>query len=192
MRSLSAYSRRAFVYSLVPLFVCCAPRRPPASAPEPLVTLEGEIALSGSALDRDIVLSDAGGAICRLAAGGSEHELRSLGGLGVRVTGRLAGRTSGLPEFLVDRYELLPIGGRPAVVGVLEARGGVLRLVDPLPGEACRLDGPLAAALVSFAGYKVWVAGEMRETQGGGARETLLVVESYGVLLPPGSLNRSP
>ena len=90
--------------------------------------------------------------------------------------------------FFLEGSDIFQLAGMSFFMSAVHTR----RIVDPLPGDAYRLDGPLAAALVPFAGYKVWVAGDMRETPGAGARETLFVVESYGVLLPPGSLNRSP
>lgn len=191
MRPLSVSASRLIVCS-VALAASCAPRQTIVPVLEPVVTIEGEIAFFGSnPVEREIILSDAGGIICRLDGGRNDVELRSLAGLGARVTGRLGGKVDGVPEFLVDRYELLPIDGHPPVVGSLERRDGVLCLVEAERGGAYRLEGPLAKALAPFAGYKVWVAGETRSAREGG-REIPLAVESYGVLLPPGSLIRSP
>jgi hypothetical protein len=193
MRSLSGSVRSALLAAALLLAACASRRHPPESAIEPVVVLEGEVALSGSnQIERDVVLFDAGGTICRLEGGRTELELRSLAGLGVRVTGRLAGRANDLREFLVDRWELLPIDGRAPLVGAVESRGGAAYLVEERDGTAYLLDGPLAKALEPFVGYKVWVAGETRAAGEQGARETALVVGSYGVLLPPRSVNRSP
>ena len=193
MRSSSGSARGALLGPFLFIAACSAQRIPPVPAIEPDVVLEGVIALAGSgAFDRDVVLYDEGGPICRLTGRSAELELRNLAGLGVRVTGRLAGRTSDIPEFLVDRWDLLPIDGREPVVGVIESRNGVAYLVGERNGYEYRLDGPLAGALEPFSRHKVWVAGEERLAGEGGARERTIAVGSYGILLPPRALNRAP
>lgn len=193
MRSSSGFVR-SLPLAVIALLLCCAQRVPPLPpSVEPLVSLEGEIALSGSSpLDREVVLYDAGGIICRLTGPRAELELRGLAGLGVRVTGRLAGRSSGVPEFVVDAWELLPIDGHAPVAGTLETRDGEVFIVEEKSGTAYLLEGPLARALASFAGYTGWAAGEARTFGEGTARKTALLVASYGVLLPPRSVNPSP
>jgi hypothetical protein len=193
MRSSFGSARGALLVPFLFLAACSARRVPPAPATDPAVVLEGVIAIAGlGTFDRDVVLYDEGGPICRLTGGSAELELRNLAGLGVRVTGRLAGRTNDIPEFLIDRWELLPVDGREPVVGVIESRNGVPYLVVERNAFEYRLGGPLAGALEPLSGFKVWVAGEERPAGEEGARERTLAVASYGVLLPPRSLNRAP
>ncbi len=172
--------------------MACSSKKVPAPILEPLIAIEGDIALSGTGpLDWDVILSDEGGGICALRGRQLDLELRNLAGLRVRVTGRLAGETRELPEFLDDRYELLPINGYDPVVGTLEAREGAVFIVDSAGGGGWRIDGPLAQALAHFAGYKVWVAGERRGGRAGAAESPSISVESYGIVLPPSPVNRA-
>jgi hypothetical protein len=200
MRSSSAHGRRAigvmrvtFVRSalsaaFLSLVICasCAPRPEPAPAPEPSVTLEGEVALAGeNPLDRIVVLADAGGSVCALSSPRFEYELRSLAGQRVRVTGRIAGKTAAGPEFLVESYELAPVGGRAPVAGTLALRGDGLVLVESRSGAEYVVAGPLANALRAFSGFKVWIEGPTTPPEEKNGAGGTLTVESYGILAPP-------
>lgn len=194
MRSSCAPASPLALAALLAVVLSCAPKEPPAPPLEPLVSIEGTVVLAGDdPLERRVVLSDEGGPIAALRGDALELELRALAGIGVRVTGRLAPRAGAEPEFLVDRYELLPIDGATPLVGVIEDRSGAPCLVDAR-GTSYLLEGPLARALASFAGCKVWVAGT---TPPGGEAESRvgaqprLAVESYGLLLPPAATGRA-
>jgi hypothetical protein len=180
--------RHMLFVAILPLFFCtlCAPPPKPATAPEPSVTLEGEVVLAGSSpLDRMIVLSDAGGSVCALSSPRFEYELRSLAGQRVRVTGRVAGKTANGPEFLVESYELAPIDGRAPVTGTLAARGAGLVLVESRTGAEYALGGPLAEALRAFSGFKVWIDGTVTPFAKKEAAGGTIAVEGYGILAPP-------
>jgi hypothetical protein len=182
MRSLSAFLRFALcLVSLAPL--SCAASKPEPPAVETSVSLEGEVTLAGSRpLEERIVLADAGGGFCTLRSMKLEYELRSLAGHRVRVTGRLMGRVSRDPEFLVETYSLLPVNGRKPVIGSLESRDGGIFLVEPAPGGTYRLDGPLAVAVRNFIGCRVWISGPIAPAGEKGGEPATLTVESYGVL----------
>lgn len=204
MRSSSVSGRRAldvmrtaaarFALSVVSLsLVLCAPPNKSALLPEPSVTLEGEVALVGDTpLDRTVVLADAGGSVCALASSPFEYELRSLAGHRVRVTGRVTGKTASGPEFLVESYEIAPVGGRAPIAGALVFRGDDLLLVESRSGIEYALDGPLTDALRAFAGFKVWVDGPARPPDKKDAAGGTIVVESYGILAPLAGAIRAP
>jgi hypothetical protein len=165
--------------------ISCAKQKP-APVREPLVTLEGEIRLAGAdSLDQTIHLADAGGSFCTLSSPKLEYELRSLAGQGVRVMGRLLGRTPAGPELFVESYEIAHVDGRRPVIGAVVLRGGALILEDARSGAAYRLDGPLSEALRAFLGCKVWVSGPTTAGNGTAGAATL-TVESYGVLVSSG------
>jgi hypothetical protein len=187
MRSSSVSGRCALSAAFLSLVFCtlCAPRPKPAPAPEPSVTLEGEVALSGEGpLDRTLVLADAGGSVCALSSPRFEYELRSLAGQRVRVTGRVAGKTEGGPDFLVESYELAPVGGRAPVAGTLVLRGAGLVLVESRSGAEYALAGPLADALRAFPGFKVWIDGPVAPFEKNVGAGGTIAVESYGILAP--------
>jgi hypothetical protein len=184
----SVFARRALVVAFLPIVFCtlCAPPQKPAPAPEPSVTLEGEVALAGdNPLDRRVVLSDAGGSVCALSSPRFEYELRNLAGQRVRVTGRVAGKTENGPEFLVESYELAPAGGRAPVTGTLARRGAGLFLVETRSGVEYALVGPLAEALREFAGCKVWVEGTVTPFEKKNGAGGTIAVEGYGILARP-------
>ena len=200
MRSLSGPGRRApavmraggvrcaLVVAMLSLVFCtlCAPPPKISPAPEPSVTLEGEVALAGeNPLDRAIVLADAGGSVCALSSPRFEYELRNLAGHRVRVTGRVTGKTASGPEFLVESYELAPAGGRVPVAGTLDLRGAGLVLVDSRSGIEYALAGPLADALRAFPGFKVWIDGPVTPLENNGGAGGTIAVESYGILATP-------
>jgi hypothetical protein len=191
MRSSSVSVRCALSIALVALVSCAHPKV--VSVQDPLVTLQGVVALaSASPLEATIVLADAGGRVCTLTSPSFEYELRSLAGQGVRVTGRLLGKTAGGPEFLVENYEILPVRGYVPIVGTLESRGGLV-LVQAGSGHQYDLGGSLAETLRNFVGYKVWVSGptvSVPEPKANAASG--MTVESYGILAPPGAMNRTP
>jgi hypothetical protein len=188
MRSSSVSGRCALSVAFLSLVFCalCAPRPKSVSVQEPSVTLEGEVALAGeNPLDQIVVLADAGGSVCALSSPRFEYELRSLAGQRVRVTGRITGKTANGPEFLVESYELAPVGGRAPVAGTLTLRGDGLVLVESRSGAEYVVAGPLANALRAFSGFKVWIEGPttpLEEKNGAGGT---LTVESYGILAPP-------
>lgn len=197
MRSSYARASALTLSLLVAAVLSCAPKEPPAAAPEPLASIEGMVSLAGDdPVDRELVLSDEGGTIAALRGGAIEIELRALAGMGVRVTGRLAPRAGREPEFLVEGYAMLPIDGATPIVGVIEDRAGVPRLVDAR-GASYLLEGPLARALVAFAGYKAWVAGKTSDAEAAGSpaidgtTPARCTVESYGLLLPPSPTGRA-
>ncbi len=183
MRSSSVFIRGLFGLTLLAMLSCASPK-PGAPARETSVTLEGEVTLTGSGpLEERIVLADAGGSFCTLRSSKLEYELRSLAGHRVRVTGRLLGKTSGDPEFLVESYSLMPMNGRQPIIGTLRSPEGELVLVESGSKSAYRLGGPLTEALRSFVGFKVWISGSIipaAEKSGGAA----LTIEDYGVLIP--------
>ena len=193
MRSLSVFVRRFFALTFRAL-LSCASSRPGPPANETSVTLEGEVTLAGSGpLDDKIVLADAGGSFCTLRSATLEYELRSLAGHRARVTGRLMGKASGGPEFLVESYSLAPMNGRQPIIGVLESRDGEIDLVESGSGSAYILRGPLATVLRNFIGYKVWVSGPVMPAAGKGGETAGLTIESYGVLVPAtGTTSREP
>jgi hypothetical protein len=184
----AASARGALSLAFLSLVFCahCAPPRKPAPAPEPSVTLEGEVTFAGEGqLDRTVVLSDAGGGVCSLSSSRFEYELRSLAGQRVRVTGRIAGKTAGGPEFLVESYELAPIDGRAPVAGTLVFRGAGLVLVESRSGAEYALAGPLADAMRAFPGFKVWIDGPVTPFEKKNGAGGTIAVESYGILAPP-------
>jgi hypothetical protein len=181
----AASMRCALAAAFLPLVFCtfCGPPPKSAPAPEPSVTLEGDVALAGeSPLDRTVVLSDAGGSVCALTSTRFEYELRNLAGHRVRVTGRVAGKTANGPEFLVESYELAPINGRMPVIGTLVARGEGLALVESRSGAEYVLAGRLAEALRAFAGFKVWVDGAATPFEEKGIPGGTISVEGYGII----------
>jgi hypothetical protein len=195
MRSLSVSGRCALTAAFLSLVFCtlCAPRPKPAPAPEPSVTLEGEVALSGEGpLDRTLVLADAGGSVCALSSPRFEYELRSLAGQRVRVTGRVAGKTEGGPDFLVESYELASVGGRAPVAGTLVLRGAGLVLVESRSGVEYALAGPLADALRAFSGFKVWIDGPVTPFEKNVGTGGTIAVEGYGILAPPAGAILAP
>ena len=188
----TAFARCAFSVSILSL-VLCAPPPKPVPAPEPSVTLEGEIALAGaSPLDRALVLSDAGGSVCALESPRFEYELRSLAGHRVRVTGRVTGKTEGVPEFLVQSYELSPVDGRAPVIGELILRGPALVLVESRTGVEYALAGSLADALRAFSGFKVLVDGPVTPFEKQDGAGGTMSVEGYGILASPAGGMPSP
>jgi len=191
MRSLSVFARLSVSAALVALVSCAHPKV--VSVQEPLVTLQGVVApASASPLETTIVLADAGGRVCTLTSPSLEYELRSLAGQGVRVTGRLLGKTANGPEFLVESYEMMPVKGHQPIIGTLESRGGLV-LVQAGSGHQYHLGGSLAETLRNFVGYKVWVSGptvSVPEPKADAASG--MTVESYGILAPPGAMNRTP
>jgi hypothetical protein len=192
MRPSSAFARRALSIALLSVVSCAAPKLVPTD--ELPVTLEGEIALAGAEplLGETIVLSDAGGGICTLTSPTIEYELRNLAGQAVRVTGRILGETANGPEFLVESYELMPVNGKRPIIGTLESRGGLI-LIQTGSGREYRLDGPLAEALQSYAGYKVWVSGQTISIPEPAAAASAMTIESYGILGPPAAAtDRTP
>jgi hypothetical protein len=193
MPSLSAFVRRFLCLTFLAL-LSCASSKPGPPAREIPVTLEGEATLAGSGpLDDRIVLADAGGSFCTLRSATLEYELRSLAGHRVRVTGRLMGKTSGIPEFLVESYSLAPMNGHQPIIGVLESRSGKVVLVEPSSGGAYVLDGSLATVLCNFIGYKVWIIGPEVPAAEKGGEAAGLTIEGYGVLVPAaGSTSREP
>ncbi|MCX5752098.1 MAG: hypothetical protein NTW97_00470 [Candidatus Krumholzibacteria bacterium] len=155
-------------------------------APELSVTLEGDVALAGEdPLDRTVVLSDAGGSVCALSSPRFEYELRSLAGHRVRVTGRVTGKTASGPEFLVESYELAPVGGRAPSIGTLVLRGTGLVLVESRSGVEYALAGPLAGVLCAFPGFKVWVDGPVTPFEKKNGAGGTIAVEGYGILASP-------
>ncbi|HEY5134091.1 MAG TPA: hypothetical protein VII85_10445 [Candidatus Krumholzibacteriaceae bacterium] len=192
MRPSSASVRCALSVALLALVSCAHPKV--VSVQEPLVTLQGVVALaSASPLETTIVLTDVGGRVCTLTSPSLEYELRSLAGQGVRVTGRLLGKTANGPEFLVEGYEMMPVKGERPVIGVLAPSGGGLILTGTRSGAAYRLAGPLAEALRGYSGFKVWISGRATPAGAGGGGETTLTVESYGILVPAaGAMDRTP
>jgi len=193
MRSSSAFARCALSVALFGFISCAKPK--PLPVQEPVVTLEGEVRLAGAgSSDQTIALADAGGSFCTLSNPALDYELRNLAGQGVRVTGRLLGRTANGPEFFVERYEMTPVGGRRPVIGALASRGRELILTETRSGATYRLGGPLAEALRAFSGCKVWISGPTAPSseEGTGALVSL-TVESYGVVLPAGgATSREP
>jgi hypothetical protein len=182
MRSSSAFTRCALSVALAASFSCAKPK--PLPVQEPLVTLEGEIRIAGAgSFDETIALADAGGSFCTLSGPKLEYELRNLAGQGVRVTGRLLGKTANGPEFFVESYEMTPVDGRRPAIGVVTSRNGELILMETRSGAIYRLDGPLAEALRAFPGCKVWVSGPTAPAGGGAGVVETLTVESYGVLM---------
>jgi hypothetical protein len=172
--------------------ILCAPRPKPVMAPEPSVTLEGEVALVGdNPLDRAVVLSDAGGTVCALSSPRFEYELRNLAGHRVRVTGRVSGKTADGPEFLVEGYEFAPVAGRAPVKGTLAIRGAEIVLVASSSGGEYALAGPLADILRAFPGFKVWIDGPVKPSERNGGGGTI-AVESYGILAPPAGTVHGP
>lgn len=192
MRPSSASVRCALSVALLALVSCAHPKV--VSVQEPLVTLQGVVALaSASPLETTIVLTDVGGRVCTLTSPSLEYELRSLAGQGVRVTGRLLGKTANGPEFLVEGYEMMPVKGYPPIIGTLESRGGHILLVQAGSGHQYTLGGPLAEVLWNYVGYKVWVSGpaiSVPEPRVGG--DSGMTIESYGILAPPGAMDRTP
>ena len=191
----AAFMRCALAAVFLSLVFCtlCAPPPKFAPAPEPSVTLEGEVALVGeNPLDRTVVLADAGGSVCALSSPRFEYELRSLAGHRVRVTGRVTGKTAGGPEFLVESYELAPAGGRAPVMGTLDLRGADLVLVESRSGVEYALAGPLADALRAFPGFKVWVDGPVTPFEKKNGAGGTIAVEGYGILAPPEGANAAP
>jgi hypothetical protein len=190
-----ASARCALAAAILSLVFCtlCAPPSKFAPAPEPSVTLEGEVALAGAGpLDRTLVLADAGGSVCALSSPRFEYELRSLAGHRVRVTGRVTGKTAGGPEFLVESYELALAGGRAPVMGTLDLRDADLVLVDSRSGVEYALAGPLADALRAFTGFKVWVDGPVTPFERKNGAGGTIAVEGYGILAPPEGANAAP
>ena len=192
MRSSSVFARLSVSAALVALVSCAHPKV--VSVQEPLVTLQGVVALaSASPLEATIVLADAGGRVCTLTSPSFEYELRSLAGQGVRVTGRLLGKTANGPEFLVESYEMMPVKGHQPIIGTLEARSGHIILVQAGSGHEYHLGGPLAETLWNFVGYRVWVSGpgiSVPEPKADAASG--MTIESYGILAPPGAMDRTP
>jgi hypothetical protein len=185
----AAAVRCALSVSILSL-VLCAPPPKPAQAPEPSVTLEGDIALAGEdPLDQAVILSDAGGSVCTLASPRFEYELRSLAGHRVRVTGRVTGKTERGPEFLVESYELAPVDGRAPVIGTVAVRGAGLVLVESRSGAEYGLEGRLADAMRAFSGFKVWVDGPFTPSVRKEGLGGTIAVEGYGVLAAPGGAN---
>jgi hypothetical protein len=183
MRSSSAFARCALSVALVAFVFCAKPKRLPVQ--ELSVTLEGEVALAGADSPGDIiVLADAGGSFCTLSSPKLEYELRNLAGQGVRVTGRLLGKTSNGPEFFVESYEMTPVGGCSPVIGAVASQNGEMILTETRSGATYRLCGPLAEALRAFSGYKVWISGPAGCGGEAGAAGGTLTVASYGVLVP--------
>ncbi|MFA4948494.1 MAG: hypothetical protein WC674_08320 [Candidatus Krumholzibacteriia bacterium] len=191
----AASTRCALSVAFLSLVFCtlCAPPPKPLPAPELSVTLEGEVALAGEGpLDWTVVLADAGGSVCALSSSRFEYELRSLAGHRVRVTGRVAGKTANGPEFLVESYELAPVGGRAPVAGTLVFRGAGLVLVESRSGVEYALAGPLAEVLRAFPGFKVWIDGPVtpfEKKNGGGGT---IAVEGYGILAAPAGAILAP
>ena len=184
--------RCALSVAFLSLVSCASPPKP-APAPEPSVTLEGEVAFAGEGpLDRTIVLSDAGGSVCALSSPRFEYELRNLAGQRVRVTGWVTGRTPGGPEFLVESYELAPVGGRAPVAGMLVFRGAGLVLVESRSGAEYALSGPLADAVRAFAGFKVWIDGPVTPFEKKNGAGGTIAVEGYGILAPPAGGSPAP
>ncbi len=184
----AAFARRALAVALLPLVFCtlCAPPPKISPAPEPSVTLEGEVALAGeNPLDRAIVLADAGGSVCALSSPRFEYELRNLAGQRVRVTGRVVGKTANGPEFLVESYELAPSGGRAPVTGTIAVRGDGLVLVESRSGIEYALAGPLADALRAFPGFKVWIDGPVTPFDKKRGAGGTIAVEGYGIIAAP-------
>ena len=179
---LSSVSTRCVLFVAVIASVSCA-RQESIPVQEPLVTLEGEIRLAGAdSLDQAIHLADAGGSFCTLSSPRLEYELRNLAGQGVRVTGRLLGKTASGPEFFVESYDVSPVDGRRPVIGFVVHRGGEMILEDARSGATYRLGGSLAEALRAFPGCKVWVSGPTAPAEKGSRDTAVLTVESYGVL----------
>jgi hypothetical protein len=196
MRSSSARDRRAraaaaaAIGAALLLFALCAPSppEPPAAdpAPDPAVTLEGDVMPAGSnPLDQTLILSDAGGSVCILLSSRYDFELRSLAGQRVRVTGRITGKTDGVPEFLIDSYELAPVNGRTPLIGALVPRGTALVLHESRSGTEYLLSGLLVDALRAFTGCKVWIDGPLTAAGGKEAAGGTIAVEGYGIIARP-------
>jgi hypothetical protein len=189
MRAASLCALSVSILSLV----LCAPPPKPAQAPEPSVTLEGDIALAGEdPLDQAVILSDAGGSVCTLASPRFEYELRNLAGHRVRVTGRVTGKTERGPEFLVESYELAPVDGRTPLIGTVAVRGAGLVLVESRSGVEYALAGRLVDAMRAFSGFKVWVDGPLTPSVKKEAPGGTIAVEGYGVLAAPADGNPAP
>jgi hypothetical protein len=172
------------------LFALCAPSppEPPAAdpAPDPAVTLEGDVMPAGSnPLDQTLILSDAGGSVCILLSSRYDFELRSLAGQRVRVTGRVTGQAEGVPEFHVESYEMAPVDGRAPLIGALVARGLALVLHESRSGTEYLLSGPLVEALRAHTECKVWIDGALTPAAGKEAAGGTIAVEGYGIIARP-------
>ena len=120
-----------------------------------------------------IVVSDSGSVAL---AGALTHELATLDGAQVRVTGKARPASPPLGRIhdaiTVEQYRILCIAGKEPVVGILSVSGSGDFRIDTIP-----LSAP-PAQFAKLVGGKIWVVGAR---QGAGP----LLVTSYGVLVPP-------
>ena len=169
---------RSIVSVLVPFLMVavagCGGEPVPAPVEDDSLLLAGEIVFAGNdPLDREIVLHIAAGIQWILEAGELEGELSRLEGYRVEVEG--ASRKAG--TFTVARYRLAFDEDTEAVLGVLTAEHGVVRLRPDERADAYILSGRLAEALANFGDYRAWVWGSLD-----GRR---LEVEGYEVVSAP-------
>lgn len=181
MRSSSGWNSLAALVAL--LFAACA-GAPPARAPGAR-SVEGTILVDGERPDdRRVMLALRDGSRLALQAPAFAAELLRLDGLGVRVTGREI-PSAAEPAFAAGGYELLPIDGVAPIVGVVARQDGEAVIRTAAGALTTRLAGPLAGALLTHEGMKVWVWGDRSDGDDGA-----LLVEAYGVLGPAGTVTR--
>jgi hypothetical protein len=173
MRSLSASIDAALKIVLLGM-LSCASTQPLVTLPEPAV-IEGTISISGRhPYERQLILMGGSGDSWLLEGQSLEGELLELSGRPIRIYGVLRIRSSGFKAVKVDRYELIPLPGRIAAAGLLEASDGELFLRadhtgDNGVGRTLVISGPLRDALGHFIGYRVWITGERAMSAEGGS-----------------------
>lgn len=165
-------------------FVSCA-SSPPGRGPEQVNVLEGELmVLTNLPRASRVILSDRLGTFWVLKSSDWEGELVNLSGHRIRVRGEFIGAKPSGPEFRVDSYDMLPIGGMLPVRGSVEVMGGSVLLRTGDGGETYSLAGPLVTALKNFVSYRVWVVGDkvIPADAPGQQAIAILRVKGYGVI----------
>jgi hypothetical protein len=185
MRLLSA-SIKCTAFILLFVLAACTKPPPPGDLLGDMPVIEGEVQIAGSdPFDHRLVLADSSGNFWLLICPELESELKNLAGHRIRVRGVVNRTGASFSTVLVDMYELLPVGGKNSIIGILELEGDCLVLVQLDKNERYLLVGPLKEAMKNFKGLRVCVWGE--KAQGAmldGSASFVFDVEGYNILGP--------
>ena len=149
------------------------------------VDVEGKISLRGNLPFALLLLEAKDGKNYMIDTSPVAEELRQLGDMRVRVTGKILPEVKGeAPALSVTAYELLPLssGERP-VVGVVVFTSSDAVALRAEDGSTWMIEGEFKPVLMAYRGAKIWIVGDRTfatNTRSGDVRE--INVTQYGII----------